>query len=96
MENKNLMRTAVEKLGEETQLDMIAEKSLLTAIAIQEFKKTNIKEDYLNYASTYNDVCERIADMRLAIEQAEFLFNTNEINEHYQNKLDVLKQSLDV
>jgi hypothetical protein len=94
MENKDLMRNAIEKCGEEAQLDMIVEKSLLMALSIQKFRKTNIKEDYLNYTTSYNDVCERIADMRIAIEQSEFLFNENEINEHYQNKIYDLKNSL--
>ena len=94
MENKYLMQDVVEKWGEETQLDMIVEKSLLLAITIQRLRRIERKEDHLSYSDAYNDVCEKVADMRLMVEQAEFLFNANEINNHYQNKVQYLTQAL--
>lgn len=89
--NRNLMLDLVEKFGEETQLDMIANRSLQLALSIQDYKKANFKEDYRNYVESYNDVCERVADMKLMIEQAEFLFDSREIERHYDNKLMLLK-----
>jgi hypothetical protein len=94
MENKNLMQDVIEKWGEETQMDMIVEKSLLLALAIQDMRRIERKEDHLSYSIAYNEVCERIADMRLMVEQAEFLFNTNEINNHYHNKVQNLVKEL--
>jgi len=94
MENKDLMQDVIEKWGEETQLDMMVEKSLLLARSIQKLRKIERGEDYTSYTSSYNEVCERIADMRLMIEQAEFLFNTTEIDNHYQNKVKCLQQAL--
>ena len=94
MKNRNLMQNAVEKWGEEAQMDMIIEKSLKLATAINILKRQNHKEDHASYSIAYNEVCERVADMRLMIEQSEFLFNTNEINNHYQNKLEYLAKSL--
>jgi len=94
MENKDLMLDVVEKWGEEAQMDMIIEKSLLLAIAIQKLKRVERKEDQLSYNTSYNEVCERVADMRLMVEQAEFLFNTTEINNHYKNKVEHLIQAL--
>lgn len=94
MGNKNLMLDVVEKWGEEAQMNMIIEKSLLLAIAIQKLKRVERKEDQLSYNTSYNEVCERVADMRLMVEQAEFLFNTTEINNHYKNKVEHLIQSL--
>ncbi len=90
MENKDLMLDVVEKWGEEAQMDMIIEKSLLLAIAIQKLKRVERREDQLSYNTSYNEVCERVADMRLMVEQAEFLFNTTEINNHYKNKVEHL------
>ena len=94
MENKNLMQDLIEKWGEEAQMDMIVEKSLLLAVSIQKLKRIEHKEDYLSYQESYNDVCEKVADMRLMIEQAEFLFNVNDINRHYENKVQCFQKAL--
>ena len=98
MKNKDLMQDAIEKWGEEAQLDMIVDKSLILSTAIQNFKKVNLSEDDRydgpNYSIAYNEVCERIADMKVMIEQAEFLFNTNEINNHYKHKIEYLREAL--
>ena len=94
MENKDLMQDVVEKWGEDAQLDMIIEKSLLLALSIQKLRRIERKDDYVNYSNSYNEVCERIADMRLMVEQAEFLFNTTEINNHYKNKIQHLTEAL--
>lgn len=94
MENRDLMQDLVETWGEEAQLNMVIEKSLELAVAIQKFKKVEHKEDYLEYSHVYNDVCEKLADMKLMIEQSEFLFNSNEIHNHYEIKVQHLKQAL--
>jgi hypothetical protein len=95
MENKNLMRDVVEKSIEESQLNKIVEKSLKLATSVNILKKQNHKEDYISYSIAYNEVCERLADMRLIMEQAEFLFNKNEIDTHYNYKLQQLKALTD-
>ena len=51
---KKLMMDLVERFGEETQLDMIANRSLQLALSIQEYKKVNIKEDYSRYVKSYS------------------------------------------
>lgn len=84
------MQDLVEKWGEETQLDMIANRSLQLALSINEYKKANYKENRQEYIETYNNVCEKIADMKLMIEQAEFLFDSREIDSHYNNKMELL------
>lgn len=91
MENKNLMRDVVEKSSEESQLDLMVEKSLKLATAVNILKGKNHKEDHLSYSIAYNEVCERLADVRLMVEQAEFLFNKNEVDTHYNYKLQQLK-----
>ena len=94
MENRNLMQDVVEKWGEEAQMDMIAEKSILMAMTIQKLRRTDRREDRRAYNEAYNNVCERVADMRLMVEQSEFLFNTTEIDNHYTNKVQLMKQAL--
>ena len=90
MEKKLLMQELIEKRGEKAQTDMIIEKSMQLAMSLHKLKRIERKENYSLYSETYNEVCENIADMRLMIEQAELLFNTNEINNHYQHKLEGL------
>lgn len=88
------MQDLIEKWGEEAQMNMIIEKSMQLAMTLQKLKRIERKEDYSLYSATYKDVCENIADMRLMVEQAEFLFNTNEINNHYQHKVEGLIEAL--
>jgi len=94
MEKRFLMQDLIEKWGEEAQVDMIIEKSMQLAITLHKLKRVERKEDYSLNLKTYNDVCECIADMRLMVEQAEFLFNTNEINTHYKHKVESLTSAL--
>jgi polysaccharide pyruvyl transferase WcaK-like protein len=92
MENKNLMQDVVEKFGEESLLDMIVDNSLNLAMTVRELKK--FKNDKLNYLTLYNQTCERIADQKITLDISEFLFNGNSIDEHYRNKIQYLKESL--
>lgn len=94
MKNKNLTLDFIEKMGEDYQLNMIIERCLSLSLSIQKLKNVNRKEDYLSYIEIYNDICERIADMRMVMEQTEFLFNINEINTHYDNKIRELQKFL--
>lgn len=91
MKNTDLMRDMVEMTGEMEQFDNIANSCLKLALAIQEYKKANFKENNLDYNEKYNYICEKIADMKIMLEQGEFLFNSNTINEHYRNKLDDIR-----
>jgi len=90
----NLMQDLIERFGEESQLDMIANRSLQLALSIQEYKKANIKEDYTHYVKSYNDVCEKLGYMKLMMNQAEFLFNENTIDQSFENESKNLANSL--
>lgn len=87
MKNKDLMQNLIEMQEEESQMDMIVNKSLQLALSINEHKKANFKENHQQYIDSYNLVCERIADMKLAIDVSEFLFNADSINTHYENNI---------
>ena len=87
MKNRDLMQNLVETQGEESQMDMIVNRSLQLALSINEYKKANFKENRQQYIDSYNLVCERIANVKLAIDVSEFLFNTDSINSHYENNI---------
>lgn len=89
MEKKNyyLMTELIENFGEDKVMSSLIEKSLDLASNVHNLKETNRKEDYLSYDKLYNKVCENIAEMKIYLEMTEFLFNLNEIQNHYENKM---------
>lgn len=94
MKNKDLTQDLVTKFGEDMMLEQILDNCLKLSNAIQEHKNINFSEDYLKYSESYNLMCERIADMKLAINTAEFLFDYREIDKHYNIKTEQLTKSL--
>lgn len=96
MENRDLMRQLIENFGEESQKNTISESCFNLIVAIKELEKMNRKENHLNYSIAYNNVCERIADMKISLQKAEFLFNTDTINQHYKYKVDDLIKAVSI
>ena len=94
MKNKNLTLDMVMKFGENMMLEQILENCLKLSNTIQEHKNTEFKEDYAKYSKSYNLMCERIADMKLALNTAEFLFDNREIERHFEIKTEQLVKSL--
>ena len=94
MEATELTQDLIEKLGEEVQIEMIIESSLKLALSLQRFKMTDKKEGYTEYVESYNDVCGRIAETELMIEQSQFIFNRNEIDKHHELMLNHLKEKM--
>lgn len=94
MEATTFKQDLIEKLGEEVQLEMIIESTLKLSLALQQFKMTDRDEDYTEWVNKNNEVCQRIAEMKLMIEQSEFLFNQNEIKKHHDLMLNRLKEKL--
>lgn len=84
----------IEKLGEDIQLEMILESTLKLSLALQRFKMSDKNEDYLEWVTNNDEVCERIAEMKLMIQQSEFIFNPNEIEKHHDLMLNRLKEKL--
>jgi len=96
MENLNLMMDLIEKYGEENVIEQMEEKTLSFVLSLQKFKNVNRKEDAKSYNELYNEVCEKLADMKLMMEHSSFLFNQNYIDEHYNNKKNELINSLEM
>jgi hypothetical protein len=94
MNNKDLTQDLVMKFGEAMMLEQILDNCLKLSVTIQEHKNIDFKEDYTKYSESYNTMCERIADMKLALNTAEFLFDSREIDKHYDTKILNLYKSL--
>jgi hypothetical protein len=94
MENGQLTQDLIEKWGEETQIGKIIETSLQLSLSLQKFSQIKKKEDHVKWNESYNDVCGRIAEMRIMTEQCEFMFNKNEINNHHDLFMKSLEKEL--
>lgn len=82
METSQLTQDLIEKWGEETQIEKIIESSLQLSLSLQKFSQTSKNENHVKWSKSYNDVCSRIAEMKIMMEQCEFIFNKNEIDNH--------------
>ena len=96
MKSKVLNQEILEKLGEEKQMDIIITESHELGIALQDYKiKKDDKESYyLDIIESYNEVCEKIASMKIMLEWAEFLFNSNDIEKHKEILIQNIKNKL--
>jgi hypothetical protein len=94
METAQLTQDLIERWGAETQIEMIIESTLKLGLALQKFKQIDKEEGYSEYTESYNEVCERIAEMDLMIEQAEYIFNKNDIDKHHDIMIQHLKDKL--
>ena len=68
--------------------------SKLIALTFQQFKQIDKKENYLEYCNSYNEVCQKIAEMKLFLELSEFIFNKNEIDKYQDLVTHHLKEKL--
>jgi len=93
MKNK-LTYDIIERWGEELQIEMITESSHKLGLALQKYKLKK-DESELDLIDTYNEVCERIAHMKIMMDSAEFLFNKNEIDKHQEILFQHLKTKID-
>jgi hypothetical protein len=84
----------IEKLGEETQIEMIIESCLKLALSLQKFKQSDKDEDFIDYTKYYNSTCSNIAEMKFMLEQSEFMFDKREIDKHHDLMLRHLKDEL--
>ena len=86
----NTIENIIVKTREDLLFEQAIENSLKMASNLQTLKNVNRKEDYLAYVNSYNKVCETIAEMCITMEECEFMFNKNDIDTHYENKIQEL------
>jgi len=75
----------IEKYGEKGLLDLYVEKTSKLNSSLMRHKTLDKDKDYLEYVTSYNNICKEIADVQIFTEAIEFLFNNFEINKHYDN-----------
>jgi hypothetical protein len=72
----------IAKLNENEQITMIIETALRFVSTLHKYQQISNKEDYNLYSKLYNDTCNSLAEMKIMLEHAEFIFNKNEIHKH--------------
>lgn len=89
MKDKDYMRIAVEKYGEENQILMLAEEASELAVAAHHYVRGRI--------TGISEIVEEIADVEIMIEQAEIIFPSirRTIENIKTQKIDRLKKMLE-
>ena len=104
--NKEILLQAIEKYGDDSQIDVcIEEMSELTKALLKfrrmENKKSAVKSiDYAEYIAEKikcaSNVAEEIADVKIMLEQMEIIFGcSEEINNQTEFKIKRLKERLE-
>lgn len=85
--DKDILRRAIAKWGEKTQVRMIQEECLELSLAIQKlFRDWNTE--------TFEAVIDEIADVEIVLAQAEMLFPEDRIQERVDFKMKRLEKRL--
>lgn len=88
---ENIYKKAVEVWGEEAQLNVLVEELSELIFAIQKLKRTGTEQQMID---RYNNACEEIADVRLMLNQAEYIFDKEKIDKYYDEKKSGVKKRL--
>lgn len=89
---ENIYKRAVEMWGTEAQSDVMVEECAELIFAIQKMKRSGTSQQMVN---RYNNVCEEIADVRLMLNQMEYIYNKDMINKYYKEKKEDVIKKLD-
>lgn len=85
MTSQELCRAAIEKFGKEAQTKKAVEELTELSLALQHSAKGK---------TSYDNICEEIADVRVMLEQLEILYDTGGRVEHWieakKNRLEKL------
>lgn len=87
----NILREAINKWGQDSQLEMLEEESIELALALQKLKRVGGRA--LN-TKRIDDVYDELADMTIMLAQANFIFDPDRIEERIKFKMDRLKKRL--
>jgi len=93
MDNLNLYNKAIDKWGNESQVDILIEEMSELIFALQKYKR---KSDKIPKKERYDNICEEIADVKIMIEQCDILFDKTKINNYYLYKLNRLENKLKI
>lgn len=90
LERKNLLIQAIEKWGEQSQLDMCIEECSELIKAIIKSRRASGKE----WVGKVKEIQEEVADVEIMIEQMRLMLDANEINRIKHAKMERLKNLL--
>lgn len=87
---KEVIIKAANIFGRNSQLDMLVEECSELIQAIQKLKRTNFtgQDQFMN-------MCEEIADVKIVIEQIEYLIGTNQIESFDYMKIKRLSEIIE-
>ena len=87
--DESILDRAIDVWGVDAQCEMIIEECIELALALQKMKRTRgDREDKLNA------VIDEIADVRIMITQAQRIFNSDDINDRVDFKMNRLSERL--
>ena len=84
---KNIYEDAIEKWGKNAQLDQMIEEMAELTVAINKYKRLNMGEDYLKNEKVMNNLYVELADVRLMLEQMEYMFGKENIDSAYEKQM---------
>ncbi|CAG7581708.1 MAG: nucleoside triphosphate pyrophosphohydrolase [uncultured marine phage] len=86
MIDKEILKQAVDKWGELSQIEMMIEECSELIMALQKMKR-----GYDNL----DNIAEEIADVSLMMEQGKYIFGEDLVNKHIDFKTERLKKRLE-
>lgn len=92
MDNQEIFQKAIDKWGEESQIEMIIEECSELILALQKYKRN--KNDGFSKERILHDVCDEIADVSIMIKQANIIFNEELIEKRIEFKMQRLEGRL--
>lgn len=91
----DIYKDSIIKWGEMGQLDQTVEEMAELTCAISKYKR-QFNDSLLDYQkeNIMEDIYEEIVDVKLMLEELEFMFGKENINKMYEKKVDKLKLEL--
>lgn len=77
MIDKDILKRAIEKWGQDIQLEMMVEECSKMIKAIQKFKRNYNKEDFAGNEVLIFNICDEIADVKIMCETLSLVFDND-------------------
>ena len=95
MEERNIYQDSIDKWGETAQLDQMIEEMAELTLAISKYKR-QFNDSLLDYqkVGVMENLYTEIADVKLMIEEMEYMFGKNNVQNAYEKQLKKFKMEL--
>lgn len=91
---ENVYQKAIDKWGATAQLDQMIEEMAELTLAINKYKRYLLGEKYLKKDQVFGNMYEELADVRLCLEQMEYMFGKENVDTAYERKFEKFMQQL--